>query len=309
MQYFTFILTQNLLPIFIQICIGFIIQKKFKLSIQTMSKIQIYILIPSLLFDSIYNSEIKQDVITQILLFNAIIYVFLFAMSVVISKGFRFSRDKSKAFSNSLILSNQGNYLIPLLGLVFSGSIATYAISLQLMVIMIQTFVLNTIGLYNASGGSISLKEVVKRFFSLPMVYVFLAGLFFKGMHITVWEPVTTSIHIMGNSFVTVALLTLGMQLSETKLHSLDFKILISNFVKLIVTPAFAFFMVYLLGYSGIVAKVLIISAAAPSAVNSVLWAIEFGGDAEFASQTVLTSTILSAVTMTFVIALITKFL
>lgn len=309
MQYFIFILTQNLFPIFIQIGIGFVIQKKFNLSIQTLSKIQIYVLTPALLFDSIYNSVIKQDVVMQILVFNIILYIFLYVSSIVVAKGFRFESNRKKAFVNSLILSNQGNYLIPLLGLVFVGELADYAVSLQLMIIMIQTFVLNTLGLYNASGGSITFKEAVRRFFSLPMVYVFAAGLFFKETHIEVWKPVITSIGIMGKSFVTVALLTLGMQLSETKLHSLDYKMLISNLIKLVISPAFAFLMVYLLGYSGIVAKVLIISAAAPSAVNSVLWAIEFGGDAEFAAQSVLTSTLFSAVTMTCVIALINTLL
>lgn len=306
MEYFIFILTQNLLPIFIQIAIGFLIQKKFALSISTLSKIQIYVLTPALLFDSIYNSEIKQEVVVQIFVFNGLLYLFLYIASVVAGIGLKLDSNKKRAFTNSLILSNQGNYLIPLLSLVFAGSLATYAVSLQLMVIMIQTFVLNTFGLYNASGGNIGLKEATKRFFSLPMIYVFVAGLACKELGIEVWKPVVTSINIMGNSFVTVALLTLGMQLSETRLHNIDAKIFLSNTLKLVLSPLFAFLAVYLLGYTGVVAKVLIISAAAPSAVNSVLWAIEFGGDAEFAAQSVLTSTIISAITMTFVIAAVT---
>lgn len=309
MQYFMFILTQNILPIFIQIVIGFFIQKKFKLSIGTLSKIQIYVLTPALLFTSIYYSDIKKDVVLEIVKFNLVVYLLLFLISFILVKVFKFEKNKGKAFSNSLILSNQGNYLIPLLSLVFIGEVAIYAISLQMMIILIQTFVLNTVGLYNASGGNITGKEMIKRFFSLPMIYIFISAIYLKEMDIAIWAPIITSIDIMGKSFVTVALLTLGMQLSETKLHSLDMKVFLSSFVKLIISPVIAFGLVFLFGISGIVAKVLVISAAAPSAVNSVLWAIEFKGDAEFASQTVLVSTLMSAVTMTIVIQLLSRFL
>jgi len=306
MNYFFFILTQNILPIFLQIGIGVIIQKKFKLSIMTMSKVQIYVLLPALLFSSIYSNDINSDVIFQIIVTNIICYGFLAISSIIMSKALRLDKMNSKSFANSLILSNQGNYLIPLLGLIFIGENATYAIALQLMVMLIQTFVLNTFGIYNASGGHLTKKDMIKRFFGLPVLYVFLAAVFFRVTHIPLWNPVMTSINIIGKSFVTVALLTLGMQLAETKLHVIHYRVFISNLIKLVLTPAVVLGCVLLLGYEGIVAKVLIISAAAPSAVNSVLWAIEFGGDAEFASQTVLTSTILSTITMTLVIQIIT---
>lgn len=309
MQYFIFVLTQNILPIFIQIGIGFIIQKKFHLSIPTLSKIQIYVLIPALLFNSIYTSEIKSDVIGQVIIFIGIIFIFLLLSGTLLSKLFKFPHAKEKAFINSLILSNQGNYLIPLLGLLFEGEIAAYAISLQLMIMLFHNVILNTFGLYNASGGTLKGKAMVKRFFGLPMIYVFIVGLLLKNFHIPIWQPIMSSIKIMGSGFVTVALLTLGAQLSETKFGSIDLSIFLSNTVKLILAPALAFGLVFLLGYHGIVAKVLIIGAAAPSAVNSVLWAIEFNGDADYASRTVLTSTLLSTITITVIIQLLTRYL
>ena len=58
-------------------------------------------------------------------------------------------------------------------------------------------------------------------------------------------------------------------------------------------------------GISGVVAQVMVICAAAPSAVNTVLLAIEYRSDPEFASQTVFLSTLLSALTMPVVIALV----
>ena len=57
-----------------------------------------------------------------------------------------------------------------------------------------------------------------------------------------------------------------------------------------------------ILGIEGITAQVLVIAMGAPTAVNVALTSIEFDNKPEFASQAVLTSTALSAVTMTLVI-------
>ena len=58
-----------------------------------------------------------------------------------------------------------------------------------------------------------------------------------------------------------------------------------------------------------VAAQVVVICSAAPTAVNTVLLALEFGGDADFASQTVLNSTLFSALTMPLVIAAVLHWL
>ncbi len=55
----------------------------------------------------------------------------------------------------------------------------------------------------------------------------------------------------------------------------------------------------------GIAAQVLIIGAGAPTAVNSVLMAVEFDGDATYASETVFTSTVFSAITVSIVVGMV----
>ena len=57
----------------------------------------------------------------------------------------------------------------------------------------------------------------------------------------------------------------------------------------------------------GIMAQVMIISAGLPTAVNTALIAVEFDNKPDFASQTVMISTLLSSVTLTVVIYFATK--
>jgi len=60
--------------------------------------------------------------------------------------------------------------------------------------------------------------------------------------------------------------------------------------------------MTIIFGFTGVIAQVLIIGAAAPTAVNSVLLALEFKGDAGYASETVFLTTLLCLITVTLTI-------
>lgn len=75
--------------------------------------------------------------------------------------------------------------------------------------------------------------------------------------------------------------------------------------MRLILSPLLAFALVYAFGIEGTMAQVLIIGASAPTAVNSVLLSIEFDGDATYAAQAVLITTLLSFVTVTGTIMLV----
>ena len=82
-------------------------------------------------------------------------------------------------------------------------------------------------------------------------------------------------------------------------------RIYLSNVIRLLLSPAIAFAIVTLLGIEGIIAQVIVIAMGAPTAVNVALMSIEYDNKPEFASQAVLTSTVLSAVTLTMVIILV----
>ena len=97
--------------------------------------------------------------------------------------------------------------------------------------------------------------------------------------------------------------MTLGAQLANTRLRLMALDIYLASLVRLVAAPLLALLLVKLFGITGVAAQVVVICSAAPTAVNTVLLALEFGGDADFASQTVLNSTLFSALTMPLVIA------
>ena len=59
---------------------------------------------------------------------------------------------------------------------------------------------------------------------------------------------------------------------------------------------------IHALSMEGIVAQVLFISSGLPTAVNTALIAVEYDNYPDFVSQVVMTSTLLSAVSIVFII-------
>ncbi|MDA3845729.1 MAG: AEC family transporter [Vallitaleaceae bacterium] len=300
-----YILSHILLPIFLQIIIGYGVQKKLKLDISTLTKIQLYVLIPALIFVKLYSSALEGSLIWKIVLFTVVLFVILFILSIILAKLMGFTKKKEKAFINAITLRNQGNYGIPLITLVFAGEMGATALAIHMVVLFTTNLLLNTVGLYNASSGTYSFKETVIKIIRLPMIYAIIIGFIFRGFAIKLYEPIETTMDIMSMGVVPLALFTLGAQLSETRIKLSDISLSIATFGRLILSPLVAFGLVKLFGIEGIMAQVLILGAAAPTAVNSVLLSIEFDGDYEYASQIVMLTTILSIVTVSIIIQLI----
>ena len=115
------------------------------------------------------------------------------------------------------------------------------------------------------------------------------------------WEP----LHIVASTLVGFALLTLGVQLSQTRPAPLRMPMVSALALRLLVAPVFAFCITRFMPLPSATAAVIILTAGAPVAVNTALLAHEFGGDREFATTSVFYSTLLSLVTVTLTLAML----
>ena len=207
---------------------------------------------------------------------------------------------------------NSGNFGIPLITLVFSSKSflvngqtpwLDYALTVQVIVLIVQNVTTNTIGVFNASHASGSLKSALKKALKMPALYFVILAFLLKLVPYDFTQfPLWPAFTYAKNGLISLALLTLGVQLSKTKLKLNNPNVYISVFTRLIGGPVIAFLLVLLFGIKGTMAQVLIISAGCPTAVNTALIGVEFKNHPEFASQAVMASTILSAITLTGII-------
>lgn len=311
MHLIVYILSHNILPLFLLIGIGVLLNKQFHLDINTLTKINFYLFVPAFTFVNLYTTKITIDALKAIviavliLLINALISFFL-------SKAQHYDQGMRNAFQNSIMFYNSGNFGVPLITLVFSSGIyaaggdnpyLNIALTTQIMVLVVQNVTVNTIGFYNAASSNIHWKKAVINVFKMPTIYSVVLAFILKAVpydltQLWIWPALTYA----KNGLISIALLTLGVQLSLTKFDFSSKKVYLAVFCRLIIGPVIAFGLVKLFLLDGVMAQALIISSAVPTAVNTALIAVECKNHPDYASQVVLVSTLICSVTLVAVI-------
>ena len=104
-------------------------------------------------------------------------------------------------------------------------------------------------------------------------------------------------------------MVSIGAQLSQTKIHWLDKDVWIVSILKMTLL-LIGLAMIYGANafrpgtFTAVSATVFLIYCAIPTAVNTALFAIEFDNNPDYATQIVMNTTALSAISLTFYIFL-----
>ncbi len=302
MAAFFYIVANVIFPIFILILIGFIAQKKFNMDVRTFSKINMYIFVPAIIFKNIYKTEVTWQLFGTILLYLLIIFIGMFFLGMGIGRLLNYPRGIRNAFTNSILFFNAGNYGLPVAEIAFqSNPLATTA---QIFIMVIQTILMNSFGVFQSAAGRSENRQALKNAIMMPAMYVLILVVIIKILNIEIPVFLMTPVENLSKGFIPVALLTLGVQLSEVKISKRIKDILISSFIRLLLAPVIGYIIVNLMGVEGILAKVLILGVATPTAVNIAIIAREFDNEPEYASQIVFVSTLLSVITIPILILL-----
>ncbi|HOB09223.1 MAG: AEC family transporter [Limnochordia bacterium] len=311
MQVFFYILGNNIIPIFTVIFLGFLLNRAFKLDIFTLTKINLYVFVPIFVFVNLYTTPIDFTLI-KALIFGIALLATNMAASSWVARIRGYDLRTTSAFKNAVMFYNSGNIGVPLITLVFSSAPyivdgqAPYldlALTIQVMILVVQNVTTNTIGVFNAGRAYLDWKESLKAILHMPTVYAIPTALILKSLPIDLTAaPFWPGFVFIRHGLISIALLTLGVQLSRTSFNFKDKDIYLAVAMRLIGGPALALILIKAFGFAGVVAQALMISSSVPTAVNTALIAVEFDNRPDYASQAVMLATILSAVTLTFVI-------
>ncbi|MBP1931725.1 AEC family transporter [Ammoniphilus resinae] len=299
---FLTILEQIILPILILIGIGMIVNRFFQLDMKTLSKLLMYIFIPAIAFIKIYETKISLVLLASIMGFLILQLIIVSLIGMGVSRLMHFGKSMKASFQNSIILSNNGNIGLPLNDLVFRHD--PYAMSIQIVVVVFEILVTFTLGLFNAGAAKEGLKNSLLTLVKMPILYTLFLAFCLNFGEIKIPDSIMVPIRTTANGMISIALITIGAQVAVTVFNKNSLAVFVSTFIRLLIAPVIAFFLILLFGLEGITAQALLIASAMPTSRNSASLALEFDNEPEFAAQAVLLSTLLSAVTMTLVIYL-----
>lgn len=300
MPYFIHILVNNVIPLSIMIALGIILQRAFHLDIKTLSKLNFFLFSPAIMFVMLYESTITLSVLMDVLLFFVIFFILLYLVVEIVVRIRHHHAGMKSAMRNSVLFYNSANYAIPLNQLVFVND--PFTMSIQIIIMTMQSLLPNTYGVYAVNAHKQKWKDTLKTIASMPVIYAILVMIPLKALDIQVPQPLYIPIEYIAGGFIATALVTLGVKLGSMK-WAFNFKdVLLANILRLAVGPLLGYAVVWMLGIDGLMAQALVLSCAVPTSLSSVLLAVEFDNEPEFASQAVFSSTVFSIFSVTLVI-------
>ncbi len=307
------IFTQVLLPVLLATGLGALVQWKFKLHVPTLSRLNIWLLVPCFLFVKVYESTVSLADLGWIALTVALVGA---ALGVPLFVGLRRAKVQGGVVAAVVVgglFYNAGNFGLPVAellygvkGVRFEGMRdAADGPAVQALLMMLSNLCIWGLGYVILAAAKGDGWAGVLGYLKLPMLYVLAAAFIFRCTGATPWPPIYHAVQIIADACVPVMLLILGMQLAQEARWPRWRVVTVVSIVKLLILPAATWLTVWLLGLWPWPGAQLVIAAAAPTAVNTLLLTLELEGDADLAADVVFWTTVLSAVTVTGVIAVV----
>ena len=306
------------MPMLLLVGVGYVLQRRMGLHMPTLVRLNFYLVVPGIIFVSVVSAEITATEVGTVVGFHVCMLALLAGVAYLSGVLRGVPRDQRNALMMAAMFYNSGNYGLPLQGFAFrdSGG-ASEAVSLQTFVMLTQNVASFTIGiLLAAAGGSQTRhwKHNLKKIASFPPLYVLVAALITVTLRREL-EPETArtmavalapfwdALQYVADAFFAVALGTLGAQLALVpRGNHHGYPVTLAVLLRLMIAPLIGLGLIYALRLEGLVAQVLLISTATPTAINCMLLCMEFDNHPDFLARSVFYSTILSPVTVTLVV-------
>ena len=215
----------------------------------------------------------------------------------------RCPKEKSGIFKYAGAYGNCGYMALPLASAVLGDEGVFYC---SAVIISFQMFTF-THGVYTINKGSSdsAAKFEWKKLILNPGVLSVIVGLPIFLLSIDLPDIITEPVSYVASLNSPLAMLIFGTYIAHTNFRTIfkEWRILGVAAIKLIILPLIMLGALHLIGIDGTLLVALIISASAPPATNTAIFAAKYGRDTGLASQTVAAVSFMSILTMPVMIA------
>jgi hypothetical protein len=302
---FLHIIADIILPIFVIIGIGFAMDRKFRLDLDTLSKLNFWVFVPALLFIKLLDANISAADMFSVGIFTIVQIAILFLLCIAAYSNSRFITSRA-VLSMSTIFNNCGNYGIPLV--IFAFPDTPGLLGALAVIICVQNLLSFTFGIWLFERRKHGTAKILMGFAKIPVVYAAVIALFMKWRGILPPLQVDMPLRFLSDGLVAVALITLGAQLSRSLTKSDPLPLAAVSLMRLVVSPLVAFAMLPFFGwhlYSSLpLAAMLVVIAGMPVGVNVYILAAEYKRDEALASQAIFWTTLISPITLAILLAI-----
>ena len=211
----------------------------------------------------------------------------------------RLNRAEASAFLLVVMLSNSGNFGLPIVLFAF-GSEALLHATVYFVTSATLTY---TVGVFVAAAGRRSLLHALIGVAKVPAIYGVAAALVVLASGISLPLAVMRPIGLLSDAAIPVMVLVLGMQLERASVAERPGVAAAAVVLSLVLAPIVALGLTSLLGLSGPARQAGVLLASMPTAVITTILAVEFNVAPAFVTNVVFMTTLLSPLTLAPLIA------
>ncbi len=262
-----------------------------------------YIITPAVIVESFLSLEYNPETAKSLFIAMGCGFILHIVSAGIAALVFnRCPVDESCIYKYSCAYGNCGYMALPLAGAVL-GSEGVFYCSAVIISFQIFSF---THGIYTITKGKEKVKFDFKKLIINPGVISVIIGLPLFLLSVQLPEIVSKPLGYIASLNTPVAMLIFGTYIANTNFKSIfkNWRIFTVSLVKLIVLPLLLIAAFRLAGISGALLVALSISAGAPTANNTVMFAAKYDRNTGLASQTVAVVSFISILTLPVMIAL-----
>ncbi|WP_099159801.1 AEC family transporter [Virgibacillus ndiopensis] len=286
------------LPIIAVFAVGYWVQRVRMLDVKSVAAVSIYIFLPCLVFTTLYEASFNKG-FSNILIFAFLLLFMMIVLNKVFAYIFKWNKSVESATILTSVFMNGGNYGVP----VIIFSIGDVALPYAIFFMVLQSLLMNFFGVYYASRSTSGMLRALKTVFMMPATYAAIMAFVFQQIPWEIPDAVYSTLTMVGNAAVPLMMVMLGMQLASITSLKFNWQIIGSAVVmRMILSPLIAFMFVWVLDIDTVIASVIIIVAAMPSAATTTMYAIEFDTEPDLVSSITLVTTLISIVSVTLLL-------
>ena len=293
------ILLSDILPIFVMAGAGYLLARYAKVDVKMISRVVFYTLMPCLAFRMLIQSHVSDPNIGRLVALAVLIMGAMGLVGYAAAKMLRLDGVHLRAFLMVVMFSNGGNYGLPVVQFAFGPEALTYA-TIFFLAGSVTTYVAGAFFAGNRRG---KIAGALDKIWRMPSLYGVALALIVLWIGHPLPDAMMRPVGMLSDAAIPVMILVLGMQLERAVWPARPGIVMLAVGISLLVAPLVALGLVSLLGISGAARQAAVVLSSMPVAVVTTILALEFDLAPEFVTSAVFVSTILSPLTLVFLIA------
>ena len=300
-----------LLPVFLLIVLGFILKRSLmRLETQWhgLERLTYYVLFPMLLVQTLVKADLSKVPVAGVggaLLLSALLMSLLcLALRPILPRwdidgpAFTSIFQGATRWQTYVALAVSGN-------LFGETGLALASVAMVAIIPLVNVLSVSVLAHY-ASPEKQSVRAIVMTVVKNPLIWACAIGLAVNVTHLPlpkIWHEVAEA---LGRSSLGIGLLVTGAGLQLQGMFRPSLAASVTVFLKLVLMPVLAIALALWFGISGSSLVIVAACSAVPTSSSAYVMARQMGGDAPLLAQIITLQTILAAITMPMVIALVT---